>query len=341
MTDMRVDSSLLRCPINRAPLRRLSDDALISTESTVYRVTADGVPILLSPRSLFDPDDVLQASSQTPQPARSGPLQRFIRFAKWLRPSPTRSKGSRERFTGLADLILACDSAPHRTLIVGGGDTQGTGIDVLAGNPAVGPVETDVYIGSRTAAVCDAHQLPFPDASFDAVVLQAVLEHVVDPVRVVDEVHRVLRPPGLVYAETPFMQQVHLGAYDFTRFTMTGHRRLFRSFDQIEAGVVCGPATAALWSLRYLARSIPRHSQLARGVLDGLVCLLFFWLKYLDDVLIDRPGAADGASGTYFLGRKRATPVSDTQVVDSYSGAMSHGYIQSAPKALRDTLSGE
>ena len=37
---------------------------------------------------------------------------------------------------------------------------------------------------------------------------------------------------GIVYAETPFMQQVHEGAYDFTRYTVLGHRYLFKKFKQ-------------------------------------------------------------------------------------------------------------
>jgi SAM-dependent methyltransferase len=322
--------SLLRCPVSGAPLRFLSDEALVSSDGTAYRVTPDGIPILLSPGSLFNANTAVQAPTAT----FDGRLRRLTQFGKRLRPSPTRAKGSRERYKRLADLILASSTAPHRTLVVGGA-TAGTGIDILVDNPAVGPVETDVYIGSRTAAVCDAHQLPFPDESFDAVILQAVLEHVVDPVRVVDEAHRVLRPDGLVYAETPFMQQVHEGAYDFTRFTMTGHRRLFRRFDQTDAGVVCGPATTLVWSLRYLVRSIPRHSHLARAILDGLVCLVFFWLKYLDDFLIDRPAASDGASGIYFLGRKREAAISDMHIVDSYSGAVTH-----RPVAVKTERSG-
>lgn len=65
---------------------------------------------------------------------------------------------------------------------------------------------------------------------------------------------RVLKPHGMLYAETPFMQQVHERAYDFTRFTANGHRWLFRRFEQIDAGVNrgsgAGPALA--WSVRYL-----------------------------------------------------------------------------------------
>src|SRR5207237_664581 len=34
-------------------------------------------------------------------------------------------------------------------------------------------------------------------------------------------------PLVLVLGDTPFMQQVHEGAYDFTRFALSGHRWLF------------------------------------------------------------------------------------------------------------------
>jgi SAM-dependent methyltransferase len=141
-----------------------------------------------------------------------------------------------------------------------------------------------------------------------------------DPSRVVAEIHRVLKPNGLVYAETPFMQQVHEGAYDITRFTMVGHRRLFRWFDELDAGVVCGPATALVWALRYLVRAVPRRSRLACELLDRAVCLLLFWIKYFDDFLVGRPAAADAASGIYFFGRKRATPIADDAVLASYRG---------------------
>src|SRR5207249_81157 len=45
----------------------------------------------------------------------------------------------------------------------------------------------------------DAHQLRFPDNSFDVVYCRWVLEHVADPIRVLSEMKRVLRPGGMVY----------------------------------------------------------------------------------------------------------------------------------------------
>ena len=46
--------------------------------------------------------------------------------------------------------------------------------------------------------VADICELPFPDGSFDAVFSSSVLEHLGDPVRVLKEMLRVLRPGGLI-----------------------------------------------------------------------------------------------------------------------------------------------
>lgn len=72
----------------------------------------------------------------------------------------------------------------------------------------------------------------------------AEISVLLNPSRVADEICRVLSDDSLVYADTLFMQQVHEGAYDFTRFTRSGYRWLFRRFAQIDAGVVNGPGTA-------------------------------------------------------------------------------------------------
>jgi SAM-dependent methyltransferase len=205
-------------------------------------------------------------------------------------------------------------------LVVGGGDL-GEGLGVLTADPGVELVETDVYLGPRVGVVCDAHALPFADGAFDGVVIQAVLEHLLDPVRAVAEIHRVLAPGGLVYAETPFMQQVHEGAYDFTRWTALGHRRLFRWFDELDSGVAVGPASALVWSVRYFARSLPRSVTMAR-VLDRVATLAVFWLKYLDRWLVSHPGAHDAASSVYFCGRRRDEPIGDDELVAGYRGTV-------------------
>jgi SAM-dependent methyltransferase len=313
---MHPDIGLMCCPVTRSPLTWNGDGRLVSAEGCEYQV-AHGVPILLDAgNDLFDADSVFAAESGANARSRRARLRNL---AKRCVPSPTRSVRSRQRFDALADLVS--EHGPDARVLIIGGGIVGNGMENFVERPGFQVVETDVYIGPRTQIVCDAHRLPFIDDCFDAVVVQAVLEHVLDPHGVVAEIHRVLKPDGLVYAETPFMQQVHEGAYDFTRFTMVGHRRLFRRFDELDAGVVCGPSTALIWAMRYFARSLPRRSRTARAALDAFVCLAFFWLKYLDDLLVGHSGSSDAASGVYFLGRARAVPISDREVVESYTGA--------------------
>ena len=44
----------------------------------------------------------------------------------------------------------------------------------------------------------DVLELPFPDARFDAVFAHAVLQHVTEPLRALAEMHRVLKPGGVI-----------------------------------------------------------------------------------------------------------------------------------------------
>jgi SAM-dependent methyltransferase len=70
--------------------------------------------------------------------------------------------------------------------------------------------------------------LPFEGASFDGVVLKDLLEHVADPVAVVREVHRVLKPGGHVFASSPDAQRWVWDDYTHRRpFTRKGLRLLF------------------------------------------------------------------------------------------------------------------
>lgn len=81
----------------------------------------------------------------------------------------------------------------------------------------------------RNVTLGDVDQpLPCDDASFDAVVLKDLLEHVADPVAVVREAQRVLRVGGLVFASSPDAQRWVWNDYTHRRpFTRTAFRRLF------------------------------------------------------------------------------------------------------------------
>ena len=196
--------------------------------------------------------------------------------------------------------VQAVRRASHKPqiLIVGAG-TKGGGTSALWETPDLNVVGIDIYVSASVDVVCDAHYLPFPAETFDGVWIQAVLEHVVEPIKVVAEIERVLRPGGLVYAETPFMQQVHEGAYDFTRYTVIGHRYLFRSFEAIRFGANKGAEVVMAWSIKYLTWAIFRSRSFARII--GLIAgILLRPLKFLTS----EKSLFDSSSGVYFLGKK-------------------------------------
>jgi SAM-dependent methyltransferase len=249
--------------------------------------------------------------------SKAGPLtgsQRWsidrlpVWFRSWWKPVNRVAKQNVEQLRS-----LLTGSSPL-VLLVGGG-TIGNGIEALYADPRLRLIAFDVYGSPVTQFIADAHQIPLADASVDAVVVQAVLEHVLDPGRVVEEIHRVLRNDGIVYAETPFLQQVHAGPYDFNRYTSSGHRYLFRRFHEIAAGPVAGPGTQLLWSIDHLVRG------LMRAQLPGkLVRALFFWLRFLDR-LVPTVFAFDDAGAYFFLGRRAAHELTPREIVDYYRGA--------------------
>jgi SAM-dependent methyltransferase len=71
------------------------------------------------------------------------------------------------------------------------------------------------------------HQLQAADDAFDAIVCQAVLEHVENPEECVAELFRVLKPGGHALVSVPFLQPEHKAPGDFQRYTKDGLALLF------------------------------------------------------------------------------------------------------------------
>lgn len=303
--------SILRCPRCRAQLAVGPDQVSCLNETCIYAdqkfPLLDGRPVLID-----FADSIFERSNY--QSGNGSALPRDLTRTNLASRLHVLVNGTNPVAAKNCELFLSLVKAETdypRILIIGGG-LVGLGADKLYDDPDVELINTDVYASPSTALLCDAHKLPFETRSFDGIWIQAVLEHVLDPHIVVAEIHRVLKQNGYVYAETPFMQQVHERAYDFSRFTRSGHRWLFGRFEEISSGAVTGPAIAFLWSMRYLLRALGAGEKISRAL-----PLLFCWIRFLDRFCQSRQ-SSDGAGGVFFLGRRSETRISAASMVRYY-----------------------
>jgi SAM-dependent methyltransferase len=85
-------------------------------------------------------------------------------------------------------------------------------------------VTQDIY-RSPTATLITAPgdlKLPFGDQTFDLIVIDSVLEHVPDPVALLAEGLRLLKPGGQIFGDVPFLQPLHLAPHHYFNFTPYG-----------------------------------------------------------------------------------------------------------------------
>lgn len=164
----------------------------------------------------------------------------------------------------------------------------------------------DIFVYDNVDVVCDIEDLPFNDNSIDVILNIAVLEHVPNPKKVIDEIYRVLKPNGIVYTAFPFMQGFHASPYDFTRVTEEGIKVLHKEFEKIEVKVFSGPTSGMLWVFQeWIAILLSFGSKRLHMIIYLLVMVLTFPIKFLDYFLIKHPMAKNIASGFIFVGRKK------------------------------------
>jgi SAM-dependent methyltransferase len=298
----------IRCPECRIGRLSLTSQTVVCDCGGTFPVI-DGRPVLLRhDNELFSAD---RYHFDDHKPSRAAMLARVL-------PSPSVNLSA---IRVIGELARALDArGPCDVLVVGGG-TQREWLDPLVLKAVSHRIcYVDVDPRADVQIFCDAHELPFIDQSFDAIITTAVLEHVMYPEKVAFEMARVIRPAGFIYSELPFMQQVHGGAYDFTRYTMSGHRRLLNAFSELESGIVAGPGTALVWAIEgFWAALVPSSLRL---LARAGVRILFGWLKYSDFLLKNRLEATGGASCTYFFGRRyeNSQRTSDAEIVIRYAG---------------------
>lgn len=89
----------------------------------------------------------------------------------------------------------------------------------------------DIQEGPGVDRIEDVHALTFEDGSVGTVLAADTLEHVSDPIRALEEIHRVLKPGGTVAITSVMFFVIHAHPWDFWRFTPEGFERLLQPFE--------------------------------------------------------------------------------------------------------------
>jgi len=228
-------------------------------------------------------------------------LDFFIRHAKWIIPSPSFNIFVKKNMKFLKKKL----TKKSKILIIGGGTQKlAKGIDIL-GDYLENSVNLEIVDGPFVDVIGDAHYLPFKNNSFDLVIIQAVLEHVKYPKKVVNEIYRVLKKKGHVYAEVPFMQGVHGRPYDFQRYTLYGLETLFENYNLVKSGILTGPTASLIWILReYLGILFSFNNKYLYYFFNLVFGWLFFPFKFLDYFLIKIKFSPNIGGAYYYIAKK-------------------------------------
>lgn len=139
-------------------------------------------------------------------------LEKTPLHPKWLYDPAIKKRNFLRELNGGRVLDIGCNDRWASRFV--SGRVEYVGLDYPETGSVLYQSTPDVY---GTAA-----SLPFPDASFDNVLLFDVLEHLRAPDLAIDEIYRVLRPGGIVHISVPFLYPLHDEPYDYQRPTRYG-----------------------------------------------------------------------------------------------------------------------
>ncbi|MGH9324410.1 MAG: methyltransferase domain-containing protein [Vicinamibacteria bacterium] len=300
MSELTDWKGALCCPECRNALR-WDEEPCCTGCGARFELTATGVPLLLTAQD---------RERFAPLLAETSGQQMEVLYAR-----RTRSDWRQRLFRALSPPAPVYHNPAEPPLPV----TEG-GLNLFlggGGSRTPGFVNVDLAPFFGVDLVANAGRLPFAGESCDSVACDALLEHVADPVEVVAEIRRVLRPGGYVRAVVPFCHPWHGYPADYQRFSHQGLRWLFRDLECLSQGMRTGPTTTLLTVMLYYAKLVfPVHGgSLVRRWLNRVVVGAWSWgtapLCYLDVWLNRLPEAHVLANHIYILAKKPDEPRSE------------------------------
>lgn len=138
--------------------------------------------------------------------------------------------------------------------------------------------------------VCDLSAIPVPDESFNLVLCTQLLEHIPEPIPVLREFHRVLKPGGEAWLSAPLFYAEHEKPYDFHRYTQFAWRRMAdeAGFDLKEIEWLEGYYATLSYQARVAARHLPERWRVWR-VLMALLARTMARAEMREKVLVGMP----------------------------------------------------
>lgn len=163
----------------------------------------------------------------------------------------------------------------------------------------------DIFPYDNVNLTCDINRLPLKSETVDVIINIAVLEHIPEPEKSVDEMYRVLKKGGVMYCFFPFMVGYHASPCDFQRRTIDGLKVLFKKFEILDIQNGSGPTSSLLWiAQEYLSLLFSLGIGPLYRIILFLMMVLTFPVKFLDIVLIHNPMAKNISPGYIVIGKK-------------------------------------
>lgn len=172
----------------------------------------------------------------------------------------------------------------------------GSGSQNISYNSSSKVVRMDIKESDCVDVVADAHELPFDDNSYDAVIAKEVLEHLHHPHVAIDEIFRVLKPGGKFVASTCFYWPIHGQPVDYFRFTSFGVEKLLEKWTEVR--IVAQNGVMGVLGI-HLVR-LAGGKRLILTLLYPLIILLaFIFIKI--DKLLDHSSKPKHITSRYYI----------------------------------------
>jgi SAM-dependent methyltransferase len=159
-------------------------------------------------------------------------------------------------------LDVGCGAQPYRSLLPC--TVRYVGIDTADAKEKFGYEMPDtMYFPGAT--------WPIADATVDLVLCAEVIEHILEPILLLSEIKRCLKPDGRLVLTVPFSARWHFIPYDYYRYTPAGLNHLLTTagFSDIRIVARGNPLTVACYKGMALILPLliaPRSGVLAAGI---------------------------------------------------------------------------